>query len=663
MLIAVVICFPSCLPDKQEKEEVALDYDLKKEVFQKIYDYQDRHLTDSLKVFLNSDKAALRYASLRAFGSTRDSSHLNSVTPLLLEEDVQLASMAAYVIGQMGAASGKSHLINAFRSMDTMGKYNLLNSRILEAIGKCGDREALELIATIKTYIPTDTLLLEGQARGLYRFALRGMTHPEGTSTMVDYCTKRRYPYSVRLIAAHYLARSVEIDIRGFAYVLSRSLENEGDPYLRMALCLALAKTGSERGRQLLSELAINDPDYRVRANALRGLEIIGGTQLIPTAMNALRDPHSGVSLIAGNMLIRNLDEDRASHIHENATDTNLPIHTRAALYAAALKNMPFYYTVSASSINSSLRDLYNSTEDPFDQLLWITALSYDPVNLNFILSGFENHEHPYLRTNTLFQLENTLQIARNKPAVNFNRTTVTRLIANKLTNALQSEDSGLIAAASDVIRRQKEFLTPYFRDTTLFDSALENLSFPAQIEVHNNLVRTLNALFDLDRPYIEPEWNNPIDWELYNKLPDTVRVAMHFSEGVVRLALPKSTAPGTVANFVQLAIDGYYDDKHVHRVVTNFVVQDGCPRGDGYGSGDFTIRSELPPVYFEKEGLIGMASAGNHTESLQWFITHSPTLHLDGNYTQFGEVYSGMDIVHQLSIGAEVKKIELLHE
>jgi cyclophilin family peptidyl-prolyl cis-trans isomerase len=110
----------------------------------------------------------------------------------------------------------------------------------------------------------------------------------------------------------------------------------------------------------------------------------------------------------------------------------------------------------------------------------------------------------------------------------------------------------------------------------------------------------------------------------------------------------------------MQLSRDGFYDGLNFHRVVPNFVIQGGCPRGDGYGSLDYSIRSELPPLHYDDEGYIGMASAGNHTEGTQFFITHSPTPHLDGNYTIFGKVESGMNIVHQIQMGDQIKNIKV---
>jgi cyclophilin family peptidyl-prolyl cis-trans isomerase len=155
--------------------------------------------------------------------------------------------------------------------------------------------------------------------------------------------------------------------------------------------------------------------------------------------------------------------------------------------------------------------------------------------------------------------------------------------------------------------------------------------------------------------------FNHPIAWEAVLDLPDTVKVEVVTSRGSFKMALYSRRAPGTVMNFVQLARDRFYNGKNFHRVVPNFVVQGGCPRGDGYGSLDYTIRSELPPTYYNDEGCVGMASAGNHTEGTQWFITHSPTPHLDGNYTLFGRVTEGMSVVHRIQIGDEITGVNIL--
>jgi cyclophilin family peptidyl-prolyl cis-trans isomerase len=112
---------------------------------------------------------------------------------------------------------------------------------------------------------------------------------------------------------------------------------------------------------------------------------------------------------------------------------------------------------------------------------------------------------------------------------------------------------------------------------------------------------------------------------------------------------------------FVEQAKKGYYNGKSFHRVVPNFVAQGGCPRGDGYGGLDFTLRTEVPALMrYDREGMVGLASAGLDTESVQFFITHSPAPHLDGNYTIFATVIDGMSVVHDLQVGDLITKISI---
>jgi len=155
-----------------------------------------------------------------------------------------------------------------------------------------------------------------------------------------------------------------------------------------------------------------------------------------------------------------------------------------------------------------------------------------------------------------------------------------------------------------------------------------------------------------------KPDFNHPIDWEVYNNLSPEPKAVLRTNRGDITIRLLPDIAPVSVVNFVKLAKDGFFDGKNFHRVVSNFVIQGGCPRGDGYGSLDYSIRSEVPQAYYDREGYVGMASAGPDTEGTQFFITHSPTPHLDGNYTIFGRVTEGMNAVHDIMIGDMIEKV-----
>lgn len=129
---------------------------------------------------------------------------------------------------------------------------------------------------------------------------------------------------------------------------------------------------------------------------------------------------------------------------------------------------------------------------------------------------------------------------------------------------------------------------------------------------------------------------------------------------GRIVVRLFSREAPLTVWNFAQLANQGFYDDGAWHRVVPNFVLQDGCPRGDGWGGPDHRIRCEINRRSYET-GRLGMALSGKDTGGSQFFFTHSPQPHLDGRYTIFGEITSGHDVADLVTQGMPILSIRVL--
>ncbi len=119
--------------------------------------------------------------------------------------------------------------------------------------------------------------------------------------------------------------------------------------------------------------------------------------------------------------------------------------------------------------------------------------------------------------------------------------------------------------------------------------------------------------------------------------------------------------APLTVDNFIKLAESNYFNNVTIHRVVPNFVMQDGDPRGDGNGGPGWQIRDEINEIPYER-GTVGMALSGKDTGGSQWFVTHSPQPHLDGGYTVFGRVNAeGMKIVDNLVRGDKILSVKIV--
>ena len=136
---------------------------------------------------------------------------------------------------------------------------------------------------------------------------------------------------------------------------------------------------------------------------------------------------------------------------------------------------------------------------------------------------------------------------------------------------------------------------------------------------------------------------------------PRTVEIRTRRGTVTVRLACP--LAPLTCLNFLNLAGQGFFDGLSFHRVVPDFVVQGGDPKGDGSGGPGYAIRDEINRLRYNR-GVVGMALAGADTGGSQFFITLSPQPHLDGGYTAFGEVIAGAEVLDRIQLGDKIEKV-----
>ena len=135
----------------------------------------------------------------------------------------------------------------------------------------------------------------------------------------------------------------------------------------------------------------------------------------------------------------------------------------------------------------------------------------------------------------------------------------------------------------------------------------------------------------------------------------------IHTAKGVMKIEFYEQDAPNTVANFVKLAKEGFYNGLTFHRVIPDFVIQGGCPNGIGNGGPGYKIDCELTGGnQYHDRGVLSMAHAGRNTGGSQFFICHSRnnTAHLDRNHTCFGKVVEGMDVIDAIRQGDVMEKV-----
>ena len=651
----------SCEPVSHQSA-ASFDIDLKDPTVQRIYDFQDRQMTDSLLILFQSPSPLYRYLSAMAFASIRDSTAVKPLAGLLNDDYISVRRAAAYALGQTGARSAAPLLMEAFERNDTAGFYGVSNCAILEAVGKTGTREMLNLLSTVTTYQATDTLLLLGQARGIYRFALRGITTPNGTKRMVELALDLNYPSVVRLMATNYLYRARAIDLSAYGPELGQLIFKEDDPRMRMTLAIALGKAGGDEALAALQQRYRMETDYRVKCNILRALSNFPYDEHKETLFEALRSDQPQVALVAAQQFLNNGDSRDATTYWRMAKDS-VSTAVSAVLYAATHRYLPAYYAEYRDAINGELRRAFRGTENVYEKADWMAALAEFGWNYRFIQREGLTAESPVVRTASAQALRRILNYETFDRYFGAAYRRVRREIGLYLKDAVRSGDSGLAAVSAQALAELEEPYRDYIlaQDSSFLREALQKLTLPRQTETLQALQRT-EAIFrgEPSPETSKPNYNHPIDWSVLVKLRETPRATIITDRGQITIALFPQRAPGTVGNFVQLAVDDFYNGKSFHRVVPNFVIQGGCPRGDGYGNLNYTIRSELSDLYYDQAGYIGMASAGNHTEGTQFFITHSPTPHLDGNYTIFARVIDGMQVVHNIQVGDRIQRIDI---
>ena len=657
-LLLATFIFVKCVPPIEEEQSVYVDFtdpDL-----QQLYGLQDRGLTDSLVNYFTHNDPTHRYLSALAFASIKDTSIVDSLSKLLYDPVDLVRVAAAYSLGQIGQPSAEERLLMAFDRTDTSGISKYFNAAVLEAAGKCGNENLVAKLATISTYTLKDTTLLEGQAFGLYRYALRDMTVPEGTAKMIEFATDLRYPNDIRFVGANYLMRAKNIDLSGKDDVIAPALPREDDPRVRMALVIALSKTKTERAANTLLYQYNIERDDRVKINILRSLANFDYEKVKPVIFDALEDSDVSIAKTAAEALIANGSGEEATKYWQMAKAPNRPWQVKTTLYAAALKNLPPSFEESRRYVNWELRRLFENSSNPYEKAAALEALSHHGWNYRYIRDAAYPSEMIPVRTASVRALAKIARMPNFRSFFGGGRRAKQDL-TESFSDAIANGDVGMMAVAAEVLRDPKLNFKETFDSIHILENALTKLRLPQELETYNEVKKTLDFFSGTkNSPNRAPRFSHKIPWKLVTDLKEKTRAIIKTEKGDITLKFMTEHAPGTVANFVELVNEKYYEGKNFHRVVPNFVIQGGCSRGDGYSSLSHSIRSELSYIHYDEGGYVGMASAGNHTESSQFFITHSPTLHLDGNFTIFAKVESGMDVVQQIQVGDVINEVIL---
>lgn len=602
----------------------------------RIADFQDRRMADSLYAYFDHPNALYRHDAVQAFGSLQDAGRIEKVGKLLLMDgEASVRKAAAFAIGQMEDPAAERILLGALvKEKVAENAFEILN-----AYGKTTRRWQLDASA-----FHGDTFRTAGLAWSIYRAGIRGKTDSIANGVAVDLLGEE-HSHKTRLGAAHYFGRGAT-NFENARDVLVSAARKDPSALVRMAAVLALGKIPSDTTLLALKNVIKNDSDHRVVINAVRALRSFQYDQIKNYLYESLRHDDVHVGVVASEVVIETIPEDAWIEV-SSLTNTVKSWRTQANLYEAALK------AGKNRDLAREIRERYSESANPYQRAALLGALKHFPEGYKFLVQSLLAADTPVVRTSAIAALVAMNQAVGFPPALS-------PQFASLYRNLLTTEtDPAVIGTIATALADSTLGYRTHFKDASVLYSARQKLSLPEDNEALQSVEAAIAHLEHRKPVTIENEINHPIDWQLVKRIPRDQLATIRTTRGSIIVRLLVNEAPGSVANFIALAQENYYDNKIVHRVVPNFVVQDGCKRGDGWGSEDYSIRSEFAPRSY-LTGSMGMASAGKDTEGTQWFITHSPTPHLDGRYTLFAEVREGQAVIDYLEVGDKIRDVEI---
>ncbi len=563
--------------------------------------------------------AAVRARALLAVGRLQDSTTVRAVLPLLADTSAGVRREAVFALGQIGHPSARLPLERLLGGAD-IETVDLA----LEALGKIGSKASTALVAG---YLRDPSPLLRGEAAiALWRLA---------DSTALDALIERhRDPDpEVRWRVLYALEKINAPD----QIALIGALHLEDDEWLSRAYAArTLGRQKSARATAyLLQKLA--DPEVPVVVNAVRALQQIADSacsSCLPSLANALSHAHPYVRVTVATALGERFAWVSADTVAVRSALGALRDHlrdpdaaTRGACAAALLGRR------GADGLDAVRPLLADSSV--YARAAALRALGRVRVALAApLLESRLDVEHALFERMTAAEELGQIHHRESAALLRAGLADSATLFVASCAGALA--DLGDSASVPILVRA--------------FAARAADADADARISIRDALRQLAGARLadSLDRVF-PARGALPASYPDDFATPPAQRGALiHTTAGDIEWAFYGREAPQTVKNFVRLAARGYFDGAAVHRVVPNFVIQDGDPTGTGSGGPGYSIRCEYNRLRYDA-GMVGMALSGKDTGGSQWFITHSPQHHLDGRYTIFAQVVEGMAVVDQL--------------
>jgi cyclophilin family peptidyl-prolyl cis-trans isomerase len=618
---------------------------------------------------LSDDEARVRRRAALAVGRVGLRDGVQPLVALLADSEPEVRQMAAFALGLLGDKTARDPLVRALADQSP-----LVQGSAAEALGLIGDPAAAEAIGRMVAQ------MVQGGAVG---------------QPGEDEDARRDTPASAFRLGVYALVR-----LKAYDQLAAAVLDASGQPRVRWwPVAFAFERLEDKRALSALLTLA-KDAQPNTRAFAVKGLGLLTDRAALPVLLPLLTTGDRAVVIETIRALGRIGDGAAAAPLLKIVAAADAEPHVRLEA-VTALGGLH-----AGTAVNDVLLDLLSDHNPSIRAAALAATAAQDPEEFVTVLSGIDPDPNWTVRAalaSVLGTLTPEIGLPRLTTMLNDSDQRVFPAVLASLVklgspnaatvalDRLEADDPVVRVAAANGVGELKpangaQALAEAYRfgqrdapyiaraaaiaaltrygaaaATPVLKEALTDKDWAVRVRAAA-LLKQLDPSSDADvqiRPapsqltadtYEAPRLTNP---------PVSTQVYIDTDRGTIQIELAVLDAPLTVENFTALARKGFFDGLPVHRVVPDFVVQGGDPRGDGEGGPGYSIRDELSERPFLR-GTVGMALDWADTAGSQFFITHSPQPHLDAKYTVFGRVIAGMDIVDKIEQWDVIRRVRI---
>jgi cyclophilin family peptidyl-prolyl cis-trans isomerase/HEAT repeat protein len=623
---------------------------------QKLFTHQYNRETQKLYPYFTHSNPLYRKEAALSFSSIGDTNAIASLSPLLKDKDAEVRKAASFALGQLKNVKAMDALVNQSK----LEKDSRVHEVMLEAIGRCANLSGLKYLID---FTPKDTLEEAGQAWGIYRAANRGTLSEEGTLKQSKNLGLDK-TFEVSLASAYYFYRG-KSTIDAYLDDIMKLAEQSKYVEVRMAAIRSLRKSKDDRAAELLLKILSTAKDYRLRVDAINTLRAFDYETCKAKVLDALRnDEKISVRVAAAEYFeAKKSVEDRDLYLAEASKTNNSRIKTLLLQAAMGIG-------IDNSKISTMLKDQYANTNDVCQKQVLLDALAESHENLDFILEAFKKESYGEVLatfTGTLALMKmNHLHLKEEEKKV---ATFFVDLLASKNKYLVMQGLTGIMDSIFQVkkyypsptyIQEAKKKAAPIFKPNEssykLFDLALD---YYASSGGEAKIKEFEKKAFDLTA-YSTPGFK-PVDWKTISAIPHDAKVLVKTDKGNFVIQLLVDETPFTVNAFYDGVKQKLFDGLQWYRVVPNFVNQTGGTMDVKKDSlANLRIRSEYNMTK-HREGTVNLASNGRDTETSHFSIMLCPTPWNDNNYTLFGKVIEGLDVVHKIELSDYILSMSIV--